>query len=79
MDANLILVGLPGIDWDINGGNGFGCRYTTCMFAHVVKFVLLDATTDVLAVRLNVRAAEGKHFMPACLTFAVSVKLASDK
>lgn len=32
-----------------------------------VKFVLLDATADVLANRLNKRAAEGKHFMPAKL------------
>lgn len=32
-----------------------------------VKFVLLDVKADVLAVRLEKRAAEGKHFMPAKL------------
>ncbi|KAM3698338.1 hypothetical protein ACB098_06G181200 [Castanea mollissima] len=30
-----------------------------------VKFVLLDAKAEVLAARLESRAAEGKHFMPA--------------
>lgn len=29
-----------------------------------VKFVLLDVHADVLAARLEKRAAEGKHFMP---------------
>ncbi|KAJ4847752.1 hypothetical protein Tsubulata_006932 [Turnera subulata] len=33
----------------------------------VVKFVLLDAKAEVLTARLNKRAAEGKHFMPANL------------
>lgn len=33
-------------------------------YASVVKFVLLDAPADVLAARLEKRAAEGKHFMP---------------
>ncbi|KAF3432684.1 hypothetical protein FNV43_RR23786 [Rhamnella rubrinervis] len=33
----------------------------------VVKFVLLDAEAEVLAARLQKRAAEGKHFMPATL------------
>ncbi|CAH9083523.1 unnamed protein product [Cuscuta europaea] len=32
-----------------------------------VKFVLLDVGADVLAGRLNRRAAEGNHFMPAML------------
>ncbi|CAI9088626.1 OLC1v1023014C1 [Oldenlandia corymbosa var. corymbosa] len=32
-----------------------------------VKFVLLDAPAEVLAARLERRAAEGKHFMPAKL------------
>lgn len=32
-----------------------------------VKFVLLDVQADVLAVRVEKRAAEGKHFMPAKL------------
>jgi gluconokinase len=36
-------------------------------YASVVKFVLLDAPADVLAARLEKRAAEGKHFMPAKL------------
>ncbi|KAE8654997.1 P-loop containing nucleoside triphosphate hydrolases superfamily protein isoform 2 [Hibiscus syriacus] len=31
------------------------------------QFVLLDAEADVLAARLEKRAAEGKHFMPAAL------------
>lgn len=35
--------------------------------ASVVKFVLLDARAEVLAARLEKRAAEGKHFMPAKL------------
>ncbi|XP_062073719.1 gluconokinase-like [Humulus lupulus] len=30
-----------------------------------VKFVLLDATAEVLAARLEKRAAQGKHFMPS--------------
>lgn len=32
-----------------------------------VKFILLDAGVEVLAARLEKRAAEGKHFMPAKL------------
>ncbi|XP_062119836.1 gluconokinase-like [Humulus lupulus] len=32
-----------------------------------VKFVLLDATAEVLAARLEKRAAQGKHFMPSTL------------
>ncbi|KAK4572376.1 hypothetical protein RGQ29_030707 [Quercus rubra] len=35
--------------------------------ASEVKFVLLDAKAEVLAARLENRAAEGKHFMPAKL------------
>lgn len=34
--------------------------------AHV-EFVLLDAKAEVLAARLNARAAQGNHFMPASL------------
>lgn len=37
--------------------------YNECL----VKFVLLDARVEVLAARLERRAAEGKHFMPAKL------------
>ncbi|KAE8654782.1 P-loop containing nucleoside triphosphate hydrolases superfamily protein isoform 2 [Hibiscus syriacus] len=39
------------------------------MLRHAGKaqFVLLDAQADVLAARLEKRAAEGKHFMPAAL------------
>ncbi|KAL2496126.1 P-loop containing nucleoside triphosphate hydrolase superfamily protein [Forsythia ovata] len=33
----------------------------------VVKFVLLDVAAEVLAARLEKRAAEGNHFMPAKL------------
>ncbi|KAL5568173.1 hypothetical protein UlMin_024748 [Ulmus minor] len=33
----------------------------------VVKFVLLDVGAEVLAARLDKRAAEGKHFMPSKL------------
>ncbi|KAG5224398.1 gluconokinase [Salix suchowensis] len=36
-------------------------------FKSAVKFVLLDAKAEVLAERLDKRAAEGKHFMPAKL------------
>ncbi|KAB5512307.1 hypothetical protein DKX38_029335 [Salix brachista] len=36
-------------------------------FKSTVKFVLLDAKAEVLAERLDKRAAEGKHFMPAKL------------
>ena len=32
-----------------------------------MKFVLLDTTAEVLAARLEKRAAEGKHFMPSTL------------
>ncbi|KAK8569254.1 hypothetical protein V6N13_107092 [Hibiscus sabdariffa] len=32
-----------------------------------VQFALLDAEADVLAARLEKRAAEGKHFMPVAL------------
>ena len=32
-----------------------------------MKFVLLDVEAEVLAARLEKRAAEGKHFMPATL------------
>ncbi|XP_031115178.1 gluconokinase isoform X1 [Ipomoea triloba] len=42
-------------------------RYEQGSRACSVKFVLLDVTADVLAERLNRRAAEGKHFMPAKL------------
>jgi gluconokinase len=36
-------------------------------YASVVKFVLLDAPAEVLAARLEKRAAKWKHFMPAKL------------
>ncbi|XP_019183344.1 PREDICTED: probable gluconokinase isoform X1 [Ipomoea nil] len=42
-------------------------RYEQGSRACSVKFVLLDATADVLGERLKKRAAEGKHFMPAKL------------
>ncbi|GAB2264970.1 hypothetical protein Dimus_000041 [Dionaea muscipula] len=34
---------------------------------HLVKFVLLNVSAEVLADRLNARAAQGKHFMSAAL------------
>ncbi|XP_042978393.1 gluconokinase isoform X1 [Carya illinoinensis] len=40
-------------------------NYEAGSLASVVKFVLLDAGSEVLAARLEKRAAEGKHFMPA--------------
>ncbi|XP_062145590.1 gluconokinase isoform X4 [Alnus glutinosa] len=42
-------------------------NYEVGGYASVVKFVLLDAPAEVLAARLEKRAAEGKHFMPAKL------------
>lgn len=42
-------------------------NYQLGSYVSVVKFVLLDAKAEVLAERLNRRAAEGKHFMPAKL------------
>ncbi|KAK7361952.1 hypothetical protein VNO77_04048 [Canavalia gladiata] len=36
-------------------------------YASAVNFILLDAPAEVLTVRLNKRAAEGKHYMPASL------------
>ncbi|XP_057421264.1 gluconokinase isoform X2 [Lotus japonicus] len=36
-------------------------------YASAVNFILLDAPAEVLSVRLNKRAAEGKHYMPASL------------
>lgn len=36
-------------------------------YASSVSFVLLDAPAEVLTIRLNKRAAEGNHFMPASL------------
>ncbi|GMY06432.1 gluconokinase isoform X1 [Fagus crenata] len=42
-------------------------NYEPGSYASEVKFVLLDAQAEVLAARLENRAAEGKHFMPAKL------------
>ncbi|MBA0686565.1 hypothetical protein Goari_014163 [Gossypium aridum] len=42
-------------------------EYVHGSYASTVQFVLLDAKADVLAARLEKRAAEGKHFMPATL------------
>ncbi|TKY58610.1 Thermosensitive gluconokinase [Spatholobus suberectus] len=36
-------------------------------YASAVNFILLDAPAEVLSVRVNKRAAEGKHYMPASL------------
>lgn len=36
-------------------------------FDSMVKFVLLDARAEVIAARLEKRAAEGNHFMPPTL------------
>ncbi|XP_039039283.1 gluconokinase isoform X2 [Hibiscus syriacus] len=41
--------------------------YVLGSYAGRVQFVLLDAQANVLAARLEKRAAEGKHFMPAAL------------
>ncbi|CDP05829.1 unnamed protein product [Coffea canephora] len=41
--------------------------YEPGSYISIVKFVLLHAQADVLAARLEKRAAEGKHFMPAKL------------
>ncbi|KAJ6969330.1 gluconokinase isoform X1 [Populus alba x Populus x berolinensis] len=43
------------------------CNYHHGSFNSAVKFVLLDAKAEVLAERLDKRAAEGKPFMPAKL------------
>ncbi|KAJ8771292.1 hypothetical protein K2173_026469 [Erythroxylum novogranatense] len=42
-------------------------NYQYGSYACSVMFVLLDASVEVLSERLNRRAAEGKHFMPANL------------
>ncbi|KAH7571459.1 hypothetical protein ACOSP7_014067 [Xanthoceras sorbifolium] len=36
-------------------------------YANPVKFILLDTPVEVLAARLEERAAKGKHFMPTAL------------
>jgi gluconokinase len=36
-------------------------------YASAVNFILLDVPAEVLIARLNKRAAEGKHYMPASL------------
>ncbi|KAE9607903.1 hypothetical protein Lal_00039997 [Lupinus albus] len=36
-------------------------------YGSAVSFILLDASAEVLSIRLNKRAAEGKHYMPASL------------
>ncbi|XP_048225777.1 gluconokinase isoform X2 [Ricinus communis] len=41
--------------------------YQLGSYVSAVKFVLLDVSAEVLVERLNKRAAEGKHFMPATL------------
>ncbi|CAL5367902.1 unnamed protein product [Camellia sinensis] len=42
-------------------------NYRLGSYLSQVNFVLLDARADVLAARLQKRASEGKHFMPATL------------
>ncbi|XP_048138264.1 gluconokinase [Rhodamnia argentea] len=42
-------------------------KYQSGSFSSSVKFVLLDVEAKVLAARLQIRAAEGKHFMPPSL------------
>ncbi|XP_028080264.1 gluconokinase isoform X1 [Camellia sinensis] len=42
-------------------------NYRLGSYLSLVNFVLLDARADVLAARLQKRASEGKHFMPATL------------
>uniref|UniRef100_A0A5B6YPB4 Gluconokinase n=1 Tax=Davidia involucrata TaxID=16924 RepID=A0A5B6YPB4_DAVIN len=42
-------------------------NYEPGSYVCVIKFVLLDGRAEVLAARLEKRAAEGKHFMPATL------------
>ncbi|KAK4439865.1 Gluconokinase, partial [Sesamum alatum] len=42
-------------------------NYVPGSFACAVKFVLLSVAADVLAARLEKRAVEGNHFMPAKL------------
>lgn len=39
-------------------------NYKTSCYTCAVKFVLLDVQADVLAARLEKRAAAGNHFMP---------------
>ncbi|KAG5017260.1 hypothetical protein JHK82_022884 [Glycine max] len=41
--------------------------YNWGTYASAVNFILLDAPAEVLSVRVNKRAAEGKHYMPASL------------
>ncbi|XP_057959412.1 gluconokinase isoform X2 [Malania oleifera] len=42
-------------------------NYELGKYTSLVKFVLLDVPAKVLAARLEKRAAEGLHFMPAAL------------
>lgn len=42
-------------------------NYRSECYVGAVKFVLLDAKAEVLAARLDRRAAEGTHFMPPSL------------
>lgn len=41
--------------------------YKLGSYASAVNFILLDAPAEMLSTRLNKRAAEGKHYMPASL------------
>ncbi|XP_010278770.1 PREDICTED: uncharacterized protein LOC104612856 [Nelumbo nucifera] len=41
--------------------------YQVGSYSCCVKFVLLDAPAEVIAARINRRAMEGKHYMPASL------------
>ena len=42
-------------------------NYKWGSYVSTVNFILLDAPTEVLNIRLNKRAAEGSHFMPPSL------------
>ncbi|KAJ0014015.1 hypothetical protein Pint_21591 [Pistacia integerrima] len=42
-------------------------KYEPGSYTSLVKFILLDVQVEVLVTRLEKRAAEGKHFMPAAL------------
>lgn len=44
-----------------------GPNYKKGCYVSAVKFVLLNAVAEVLAARLDRRAAEGKQFMPPSL------------
>lgn len=48
---------LRSADWNYKSGS-----YASCL-----EFILLDIPTEVLVMRLEKRAAEGKHFMPSTL------------